>query len=112
MQVVDAEIRDMELIYAFATMEQADKAEALAILPDVLDGTAKRKDVQAALKAVLSSNVETGPEEDKRTGDLFADQEQESAPPCHRKPGNPRASGQAGRCNGDTIDTAHKIVNN
>jgi hypothetical protein len=44
--------------------------------------TAKRKDVQAALKAVISGNVETEPEKDTLTGDLFADQEQESAPPC------------------------------
>lgn len=81
MQIVDAEIKDMELIYTFATLENADKGAALEILPEILSGKVKRKDMQAALKAVISGNVETGPEKDDRTGDLLADQEQDLAQP-------------------------------
>lgn len=88
MQIVDAEIKDMELLYAFATLEKADKQAALAILPEVLDGTAKRKDVQTALKEVISGNVTTELEKDTRTGDLFADQAQETAPPCPNQDDN------------------------
>lgn len=78
-QLLDANAKDSELVYSFATLEKADEQKARALLPRLLDGEATRKDVQQELAESLTGKKEDTPIDDK-TGDLFADQETQPAP--------------------------------
>jgi ParB family chromosome partitioning protein len=79
LELLDANIKDVELLYAFATLEKADAMRARALLPEILDKTATRKDVQAALQAVLGKKGDDAPKPEDTTGDLFEDQDETPA---------------------------------
>lgn len=72
-KLLEADVRDGELLYAFAKLENIDTAAALDLVPEVIEKRAGRKEVQQALKAAIAPKDDEGDEVEDTTGDLFAD---------------------------------------
>lgn len=72
-QLLDANVKDVELLYAFSMLEKADDQRARALLPDILEKQKGRKDVQSELQIALGKKADSKPEEEKedRNLDLF-----------------------------------------
>lgn len=62
-QLLDANIKDVELLYAFSMLEKADDQRARALLPDILEKQKGRKDVQSELQIALGKKADSKPEE-------------------------------------------------
>jgi len=71
MRLIEAEIKDGELLYAFAKLETIDTAVALDLVDGIVGRTIGRKDVQAALKAAAAGGVEAEEDRDDTTNELF-----------------------------------------
>lgn len=74
-QLLDANAKDTEMLYAFATLEKADDRRARALLPDLLEKTKGRKNVQIELQIALGKKAEqqTEPAAESTNLDLFKD---------------------------------------
>ena len=62
-QLLDANVKDVELLYAFSMLEKADDQRARALLPDILEKQKGRKDVQSELQIALGKKADSKPEE-------------------------------------------------
>lgn len=74
-QLLDANAKDAELIYAFATLEKADEQKARELLPELLDKNIGRAEVKDALAEIVGGKAKgkaPSPTDDT-TGDLFDD---------------------------------------
>jgi ParB family chromosome partitioning protein len=69
-QLLDANIKDVELLYAFSMLEKADDQRARALLPDILEKQKGRKDVQSELQIALGKKADSKPEEKEESQNL------------------------------------------
>lgn len=74
-RLLEADVKDTELLYAFAKLESLDTAKALELLPQVLAKTIGRKEIQAELKATVTPEEDKDDLGDESTGDLFKEPE-------------------------------------
>jgi len=73
-KLLEADVKDGELLYAFAKLENIDTAAALDLVPEIIDKRAGRKEVQQALKDAIAQTKDDGDGDgEDTTGDLFAD---------------------------------------
>lgn len=78
-ELLDASLKDIELIYLFTTLEKADEVAARELLPQLIEKSAGRREVKAAIAAALtSSEDDEGDDDIDTTMDLF--DEPETAP--------------------------------
>lgn len=70
MQLLDANIKDVELLYAFSMLEKADDQRARALLTDILEKQKGRKDVQSELQITLGKKADSKPEEEEEDSNL------------------------------------------
>lgn len=69
-QLLDANIKDVELLYAFSMLEKANDQRARALLPDILEKQKGRKDVQSELQIALGKKADSKPEEKEENTNL------------------------------------------
>ena len=71
-QLLDANVKDVELLYAFSMLEKANDQRARALLPDILEKQKGRKDVQSELQIALGKKADSKPEDNEEKNlDLF-----------------------------------------
>ncbi len=79
-ELLDANAKDVELLYAFATLEKADDRRASALLPDLLEKVKGRKDVQEELKIALGKKAEATPAAEEVVEDTNLDLFKDNTP--------------------------------
>lgn len=70
-KLLEADIKDTELLYAFTKLETIDMAVALELMDGVIGRTIGREDVRTALKAAAAGGVEAEEQREDTTGNLF-----------------------------------------
>lgn len=82
-ELLDASLKDIELIYLFTTLEKADEVAARELLPQLIEKSAGRREVKAAIAAALtSSEDDEGNDDIDTTMDLFDEPETTPTPPA------------------------------
>lgn len=82
-ELLDSNAKDVEMLYAFATLEKADSKAARALLPELMEKKAGRREVKEALSAAIGKGTEgkAEPKDDDKTIDMFEEEEKAKPEP-------------------------------